>query len=120
MPYAPPSRCPCGNIATRRGRCDQHQPTPWATRSRNGDALTGRQRQQLHDQQIAREPQCRRCGSQDQLEADHIIPIAEGGAHTDPANLQTLCHNCHKQKTEAERRRGTRRRQHRPPPPQTA
>ena len=110
MPYAPPSRCPCGNIATRRGRCDQHQPTPWAKHSRNGQTLTGTQRKQLHNEQLAREPQCRQCGSTHQLEADHIIPIAEGGAHTHPDNLQTLCHNCHATKSEQERRRGTRRR----------
>lgn len=29
MPTAPPTRCHCGHPATRRGRCDQHQPKPW-------------------------------------------------------------------------------------------
>ena len=33
------------------------------------------------------------------LEVDHIQPIAEGGHPFDPANLQTLCEDCHYEKT---------------------
>jgi len=33
------------------------------------------------------------------LEVDHIHPIAEGGHPFDPANLQTLCEDCHREKT---------------------
>ena len=110
MPSAPPTRCPCGQIATRRGRCDTHQPKPWATPSANARTLTRQQRQRFHDEQLAREPQCRVCGSTRNLEADHIIPIAEGGAIDDPANGQTLCEPHHAEKTEADRRRGIARR----------
>jgi len=35
---------------------------------------------------------------------DHIVPIAEGGARLDMANLQSLCRNCHASKTHAESR----------------
>lgn len=35
-------------------------------------------------------------------QVDHIIPIAEGGSATDPANLQGLCDTHHSQKTRRE------------------
>ncbi|OJV87058.1 MAG: hypothetical protein BGO39_33180 [Chloroflexi bacterium 54-19] len=31
------------------------------------------------------------------LEIDHVMPVSRGGTN-DPHNLQTLCHNCNKQK----------------------
>jgi len=37
-----------------------------------------------------------------ELEVDHIQPIADGGHPFDPGNLQTLCSECHKQKTAEE------------------
>ncbi len=43
---------------------------------------------------------CRKCGVSDRyadLEIDHIIPIAKGGKSTYD-NLQTLCHECNKEK----------------------
>lgn len=33
---------------------------------------------------------------------DHIIPIWNGGEPFELANLQTLCHKCHKAKTKVE------------------
>jgi hypothetical protein len=33
-------------------------------------------------------------------DADHIVPIAEGGRHT-ADNLRTLCLRCHKKETES-------------------
>ena len=40
-------------------------------------------------------------GSRYSLEVDHIVEIMDGGAEFDPANLQTLCGDCHKAKTKA-------------------
>ena len=40
---------------------------------------------------------CRICGSTNNLEIDHIIPISKGGKTTID-NLQTLCHDCNKMK----------------------
>ena len=40
---------------------------------------------------------CKYCGRTDDLEVDHIIPIAKGGKTT-MDNLQTLCHDCNKRK----------------------
>lgn len=34
--------------------------------------------------------------------ADHIVPLAMGGAESDPSNLQSLCPDCHDAKTRAE------------------
>lgn len=36
------------------------------------------------------------------LEVDHITPIADGGHPFDPGNLQTLCSECHREKTATE------------------
>lgn len=105
MPTAPGSRCTepgCGTITTT-GRCPQHTRKPWANPSANTRTLTGRQRHNLHRAQTRREPQCRVCGTTKNLEADHIVPIAAGGAWFDPANLQTLCTTHHEEKTAWER-----------------
>ncbi|GAA4684837.1 hypothetical protein GCM10025780_33820 [Frondihabitans cladoniiphilus] len=41
--------------------------------------------------------QCRQCGSNTELQMDHIIPIAYGGA-TNEDNLQILCGPCNRRK----------------------
>ena len=40
---------------------------------------------------------CARCGSDELLQFDHVIPVALGGAST-PANLQLLCAPCNRDK----------------------
>jgi len=39
------------------------------------------------------------------LDADHILPVAEGGGECDLANIRTLCLRCHRQATIALRER---------------
>lgn len=46
---------------------------------------------------------CRACGKPGRLEVDHVIPLHQGGAALDPANLQTLCRTCHFLKTGLEK-----------------
>jgi 5-methylcytosine-specific restriction endonuclease McrA len=46
---------------------------------------------------IRDEGRCRACGRQDELQYDHIIPIAFGGASS-PENLQILCGPCNRRK----------------------
>ncbi|WP_371708776.1 HNH endonuclease [Nesterenkonia sp. NBAIMH1] len=53
----------------------------------------------MRDQQLEREPSGRRCSSTQNLQADHIIEIADDGALTDPGNLQIFCDDCHRVKT---------------------
>ena len=40
---------------------------------------------------------CVKCGTRDDLETDHIIPLSQGGTN-EFENLQTLCHTCHEVK----------------------
>ncbi|MCK4624021.1 MAG: HNH endonuclease [Phycisphaerae bacterium] len=51
---------------------------------------------------LARDPICRICKRKPTTEADHIVPIREGGARYDLANLQGLCKPCHSRKTATE------------------
>lgn len=55
---------------------------------------------------------CEHCGDQPRgsclevaTEVDHVIPLNEGGASTELANLQGLCHGCHVAKTREEQQR---------------
>lgn len=42
-------------------------------------------------------------------DADHIVPVAEGGGECDLANMRTLCLRCHRAATAALRQRLSRR-----------
>jgi 5-methylcytosine-specific restriction endonuclease McrA len=43
---------------------------------------------------------CARCGSQQNLEYDHIIPVSQGGSST-ARNIQLLCERCNREKSDA-------------------
>ncbi|MDT0381421.1 HNH endonuclease [Streptomyces sp. DSM 42041] len=120
-PTAPPTRCTdpeCSNYATHRGRCDHHQPTPWAGR----DDKTARYgissgRWRTLKRAVTRRDHgcCYRCGA-DQADTpeepyvlDHITPIAEGGSPTDLDNLGLLCGPCDQVKSRDEAQRGAQR-----------
>lgn len=55
-------------------------------------------------QVIARDKACQRCGTNLDLTADHITPLAHGGAPYDLANGQALCRSCNGRKGARERR----------------
>jgi 5-methylcytosine-specific restriction endonuclease McrA len=47
---------------------------------------------------------CRKCGVFDEFwQADHIVPVHKGGGGCDINGFQTLCVDCHKEKTRSER-----------------
>lgn len=122
MPTAAPSRCPktgCHNLTTTRGRCDDHQRRAWENPSANTRALTGAERGRIRRTTLARHPVCQCTGwcgehhgpcATPSTEADHIVPVGEGGARTDPGNLQGLCTDCHDVKTQADKARMAARR----------
>lgn len=44
--------------------------------------------------------QCVRCGSQERLEFDHVIPVSKGGSNTE-RNIQLLCERCNREKSDS-------------------
>ena len=81
---------------------------PWShpgkeSRHRRG---YGRQHVKLRAQLLQQEPLCRMCKAKGRLTpaaiADHIVPIAKGGAVHDITNLQPVCAECHQDKTNAD------------------
>jgi 5-methylcytosine-specific restriction endonuclease McrA len=66
---------------------------------------TGRKWRQIRARQLRLHPLCAECMRQgfvtEAVEVDHITRLEDGGTD-DPANLQSLCHDCHARKTAAE------------------
>jgi 5-methylcytosine-specific restriction endonuclease McrA len=64
------------------------------------DARSRRISQEVKDQVWNRDGgKCVECGSNENLEFDHIIPFSKGGANT-YRNLQLLCENCNRSKSD--------------------
>lgn len=105
MPTAPKSRCldpDCPEWAVSRGRCADHADRAWARPSANTRKLSGRDRERFRRAVLRRDAVCRAMGCPEPAtEADHIIPVADGGAnHID--NGQGLCTHHHDLKSRAE------------------
>ena len=63
----------------------------------------GRAHVKLRAQLLKREPLCRLCLAKGRVTpatiADHVTPIAKGGAVYDITNMQPVCRGCHDAKT---------------------
>ena len=80
---------------------------PWAhpgkeSRHKRG---YGREHVKLREQLLKQEPLCRPCRQKNPPQftpatiADHVTPIAKGGAVHDLSNMQPVCKPCHDRKT---------------------
>jgi hypothetical protein len=72
------------------GRATAASARPWEAQ----EAGTVAARQEVWERDGGR---CVRCGSQQELQYDHIIPLARGGADS-AENLQLLCASCAREK----------------------
>jgi 5-methylcytosine-specific restriction endonuclease McrA len=92
----------CGGIATRGGKCPSCRTA--ADRDRKTGSIYNTPRwKALRKRVLEDEPVCRICRAEPSTQADHIIPIEEGGDPWDLHNLQGLGASCHSRKTNAER-----------------
>jgi 5-methylcytosine-specific restriction enzyme A len=87
-------RCP--NVATARGRCDEHRKAIERERSRRRRETTNgvykRKRWEMVRRFVLRrDPICRVCDSAISAEVDHVLPLAEGGNPYDSEGLQGIC-----------------------------
>ncbi|MFV5212707.1 HNH endonuclease [Azonexus caeni] len=101
----------CPELVDIPGYCAKHasEGAAWKKRNNAPKRITGRRLQKLRDQLFADDPLCAECRRHGMItpatQRDHIIPLSEGGTD-DISNIQGLCHDCHKAKTERESQRG--------------
>jgi 5-methylcytosine-specific restriction protein A len=124
MPRAAPTPCRhpgCPAVLVTPGYCDKHRV---ASHRDYGRARHGFDSERTFYQSVAwralraaflhQHPVCCRCEARGVIVAavvaDHILPIKDGGARLDEANLQALCVPCHNSKTASETALRSRRR----------
>jgi len=108
MPRRPPKPCAnpgCPNVTHERfcpdhakqeqRRYDRQRGSP----SKRGYGARHRRWRALI---LERDPWCKACGREPSTVADHIVPIARGGARFDLNNGQGMCEPCHNRKTAKE------------------
>lgn len=74
------------------------EPTLFDALADERPVISDKLRQEVYERDQWR---CRRCGSQDGLQIDHIQPHSKGGVNS-LENLQTLCKSCNLSKTDGE------------------
>ena len=95
------------------GFCEEHRQLihrDYGRARRGFDAEVGfyqsRQWRTVRAAYLREHPLCGACGAKGLLVAarvvDHVLPIKDGGARFDTANLQSLCVPCHNSKTARE------------------
>lgn len=116
MPRSAPTPCRypgCGAVLASPGFCPQHRASAHRDygRARRGfDAEVGFYQSKdwrvLRAAVLRESPLCLACKDRGRLVAagvvDHVVPLKDGGARFDRANLQPLCVSCHNRKTARE------------------
>ncbi|WP_354670726.1 HNH endonuclease [Streptomyces flavofungini] len=88
----------CTQRVAYRGRCAEHAPPAWETRSARNQTRDRAWERHVRPQALVRDGfACVRCGAREGLEVDHITPVARGGSST-LDNAQVLCRDCHRAK----------------------
>lgn len=116
MPLKAPTPCRypgCAAVVAQSGYCDAHRAAMHRDygRARRGfDAELGfyqsRQWRAVRAAYLRDHPLCGVCAALGHLVparvVDHVVPLKDGGARFDAANLQSLCVSCHNAKTARE------------------
>lgn len=90
----------CANLLP----CAEHDQKPWATSSHNRNRTLSGSKEQARSRKILMRDRyvCHVCGGFGADEADHVIPLAEGGPDNE-ANLSAIHSKpCHARKTQDE------------------
>src|SRR6185437_1584280 len=85
--------------------CSEHSRTRDYNRARRDDPsyiYNSVRWRKLRAVVLRRDPICKECNEEPSSDADHIIPIRQGGAPWSVENLQGLCAGCHSTKTQKE------------------
>ncbi|TDB90920.1 HNH endonuclease [Actinomadura sp. KC216] len=111
MPRAPRLCLDCRKVATRGSHCDEHRPAPFTkganAKGRWQAARPGNWESLRRDVLRRDKGRCVKCGRPGNI-VDHINPVAEKGRWS-KNNLQTLCPDDSRKKTQEEARRGLQR-----------
>lgn len=92
--------CP---VLTRKKRCPEHEARYEARYARSREVYNDPRWHALRRRVVREEPFCQAPGCNNlTTDADHVVPIAEGGAPFDRANVQGLCKKHHSEKTARE------------------
>ncbi|MFJ2114155.1 HNH endonuclease [Streptomyces sp. NPDC087850] len=97
----------CTARTVRAGQCETHAPAEraWSRTSARNKARNRVWDRIIRPRALVRDNfACASCGGREELEVDHITPIARGGTWT-LDNAQTLCKPCHTRKTIRDRQR---------------
>jgi len=95
----------CGVPTLNGSRCEEHTVQP-VSRTRKSRGVVGRDVRERRKRLLRRQAnKCAACGAgpltADQVQGDHVLALADGGADTDE-NMQALCLTCHLAKTRME------------------
>lgn len=97
---------------SEQSHCPAHRREPWRGRHDRRGRKTSGWKEQARARRVIRNHGgiCHVCGQPGATEADHVIPLAEGGADDESNMLPVHPSPCHRRKTAAEAQRGIDRR----------